>query len=110
MEFRAGTTYRLRFMHISPDDNKAIRLLAADEPVEWRHIARDGADLPSSRVETGPADHPLFDVGSTFDVLWTPERPGALTLQIVTRFNAGLAVFPGDQPPLNTMEIPVRVR
>jgi manganese oxidase len=110
MEFRAGTTYRLRFMHISPDDNKAIRLLAGDEPVEWRHIARDGADLPPSRVETGPADHPLFDVGSTFDVLWTPGRPGALTLQIVTRFNAGLAVFPGDQPPPNTMDIPVSVR
>lgn len=110
MEFRTGTTYRLRFMRISPDDNKSIQLLAPDRPAQWRFIARDGADLPPSRVEARPADVPLFDVGSTFDVLWTPEGRGDMTLRIVTTFNAGLTVFPGDRPPPHTMDIPVRVR
>jgi hypothetical protein len=52
----------------------------------------------------------LFDVGSTFDVLWTPGRPGDMTLRIVTTFNAGLTVFPSDRPPPHSMDIPVRVR
>ena len=110
MEFRAGTTYRLRFMHISPDDNKSIQLFGQDGPVEWQYIARDGADLPPSGVRVGPADVPLFDVGSTFDVLWTPDDPGELTLRIVTRFNAGLTVFPGEGPPPHAMDIAVSVR
>jgi manganese oxidase len=109
MEFVAGRAYRLRFMHISPDDNKSIQLRAGNEPAEWRVIARDGADLPPSPVEAGPGDVPRFDVGSTFDVLWTPVGPGDMTLRIVTTFDAGLTVFPGDGPPPHTMNIPVRV-
>jgi manganese oxidase len=109
MEFRTDTTYRLRFMHISPDDNKSIQLFGPDGPAQWQFIARDGADLPSPRVQVRPADVPLFDVGSTFDVLWTPGRPGDLTLRFVTTFNAGLTVFPGDGPPPHTMDIPVRI-
>jgi manganese oxidase len=110
MEFRAGSTYRLRFMHISPDDNKSIQLLAPDGPAQWRLIARDGADLPPSRVQARDADVPRIDVGSTFDVLWTPAKPGEVTLRVVTRFDAGLTVFPGDGPSPHTMDIPVRVR
>lgn len=110
LEFRAGTTYRLRFMHISPDDNKRVSLLAGDEPVEWRFIARDGAALPPSQVRTRPADLPFFEVGTTFDVLWTPEEPGELTLEIITTFDRGLAAFPRQAPPPDTMEVPVRVR
>jgi manganese oxidase len=110
MDFVAGSTYRLRFMHISPDDNKSIQLRAGNEPAVWRFVARDGADLPPVRVEARPADVPLFDVGSTFDVLWTPEAPGDMTIRIVTRFDAGLTVFPGAGTPPHTMDIPVRVR
>ena len=29
----ADETYRFRFMHISPDDEKRVSLLAGDEPV-----------------------------------------------------------------------------
>ncbi len=110
MEFRAGTTYRLRFMHISPDDRKRISLLAGGEPVQWRFVARDGADLPSSQVQTLPADLPSVDVGTSFDVLWTPQDPGELTFEIVTTFDGGLAAFPREAPPSHTMEVPVRVQ
>lgn len=39
MEFVAGSTYRLRFMHISPDDGRSTQLRAGNEPAEWRFIA-----------------------------------------------------------------------
>jgi hypothetical protein len=56
IELRAGEAYRLRFMHISPDDDKQVELLADEEPVTWQFIAKDGADLPPHQVRTRPAD------------------------------------------------------
>jgi serine-type D-Ala-D-Ala carboxypeptidase/endopeptidase len=38
------------------------------------------------------------------------DQRGDLTLRIVTTFDAGLPVFPGDGPPPHTMVIPVRIR
>jgi manganese oxidase len=110
MEFRAGTTYRLRFMHISPDDNKTIRFLDGDRPVLWRQVAMDGADLPAADVRRTPANRQFFDVGTTFDVLWTPEAPGDLTLRIITTFDTGVAAFPREAPPPHTQDITVTVR
>jgi manganese oxidase len=110
MEFRAGHTYRLRFMHISPEDNKSLRLLDGERPVLWRQVAMDGADLPGAQVRATPAIRPFFDVGNTADFLWTPERPGPHTLRIVTTFYAGVGAFPRPAPPPHTQDISVTVR
>jgi manganese oxidase len=109
LDLRAGTTYRLRFMHISPDDGKRVQLLAGDEPVDWQFIAKDGADLPASQVRTLPAELHIH-VGETYDFLWTPEKAGAFTLRIVTTFDRGVPQFPREAPPPRTQDIPVRVR
>ena len=79
------------------------------EPVEWRALAKDGADLPAGQALAGPADLRI-NVGETYDFLWTPDRPGELTLRIVTTFDTGLAAFPIEAPPPHTLDIPVRVR
>jgi manganese oxidase len=109
LAFRAGTTYRLRFMHISPDDNKTIRFLDGDTPVTWRLVAVDGAELAPDQAREQPADVRFFDVGVTRDFLWTPTHPGELTLRIITTFDTGLPAFPRPAPEPHTMDIPVRV-
>ncbi len=84
-EFRAGETYRLRFIHISPDDAKRVRLLNGAEPERWRQVAKDGAELPPSLARTVPAEiRP--GVGETYDVLWTAGEPGERILEIQTSF------------------------
>jgi hypothetical protein len=49
--------------------------------VRWRPLARDGADLPTSlrslqlaRLQMGP--------GETADFIFTPTRPGSLTMEV----------------------------
>lgn len=108
LEFRAGTPYRLRFMHISPDDDKQVRLLADGEPVTWRHIAKDGADLPASQVADVAAELRIH-VGETYDYLWTPE-PGTYTLRVLTTFDRGVAAFPREAPEPVMQEVVIRVR
>jgi FtsP/CotA-like multicopper oxidase with cupredoxin domain len=110
VDLRAGTPYRLRFMHISPDDDKRVQLLDADRPVMWRQIAKDGADLPASLVTDRDADFSI-GVGETYDFLWTPPHAGDFTLRIVTTFPVGPPNFivPGSRSP-HTADVSLRVR
>ena len=108
IELEAGRTVRLRFMHISPDDDKRVRLLSGEEPVTWRHVAKDGADLPAGQVRDLPAELRIH-VGETYDFLWTPE-PGEYTLRVLTTFDTGTAAFPREAPPPVTQDVEVRVR
>jgi FtsP/CotA-like multicopper oxidase with cupredoxin domain len=103
MELRAGTEYRLRFMHISPNDNKVVRLLGAGGAESWRIVAKDGADLPETQARTIPAELRI-GVGETYDFLWSP-RPGEYTLRIVTMFDRGVPAFPRTPPPPDTTDI-----
>ncbi len=82
--FRPGEEYRLRFLQISPDETKDLRLLRNGEPTQWRPLARDGADLPQERRTPVSAQLHL-DVGQTFDVGWRPRETGTYVLEIVTR-------------------------
>ena len=108
IDLAAGRTIRLRFMHISPDDDKRVRLLAGDRPVTWRQIAKDGADLPDARVRETPAELRIH-VGETYDFLWTP-RPGDYTLRILTTFDRGVPAFPRQAPEPQTQDVLIRVR
>jgi manganese oxidase len=109
--FRAGVTYRLRFMQISPDENKVLRLAGPDgEPVPWTMVERDGVPVPSVRSVPMPAFFRFVDVGTTMDLLWTPEAPGDYALEITTEYDSGLAAFPREAPPDHVMRVPFRVR
>lgn len=90
--------------------HQTLRFLDGDVPVTWTWIARDGADLPIASRRTGPADIRFIDVGHTFDVLWTPQARGDLTLKIITTPDGRLADFRGAPGPPHVTDIPVRVR
>lgn len=83
--FEPGRTYRLRFIHISPDEFKRVRLLRDDQPVSWRPLAKDGADLPAALRTAEPAVAGI-GVGEAYDFEWTPERPGIHVLEVRTSF------------------------
>ena len=83
----------MRFINITPADAIDVEALQGGTTVQWRRVAKDGADL---RVpERGPA-RLRFGPGETIDVEVTP-RAGAGSLMLrTTTFNNF------------TVEIPVR--
>ena len=82
--FTPGRTYRLRFIHISPDEFKQVRLLRDGEVVSWRPRAKDGADLPDAHV-TSLADFGI-GVGEAYDFEWTPDTEGVYVLEVRTSY------------------------
>lgn len=88
MEFKAGTTYRLRLLNMTGDINTIVALLDGETPVEWRLLAKDGATVPAHQATARPAKL-FFDPGEIYDFEFTPKAPGNLVL----RFG------PPDAPP-----------
>jgi manganese oxidase len=58
-----------------------VRLISNDAPVQWKIIAKDGADLPAARVKSSTAGMTIT-VGETYDVEYQAEKPGEVDLQI----------------------------
>ena len=81
--FERGQRYRLRFLHISPDESKRVRLLRDGEAATWRPLAKDGADLAPAHQATVPADLRI-EVGETYDFEWHPTETGDYGLEVVT--------------------------
>ena len=80
IELRAGTSYRFRLINIRTDYNAIVSLLAGDTLVEWRALAKDGADLPPSQATVRPAKL-TFAPGEIIDVEFMARAAGELTLR-----------------------------
>ena len=80
----AGTSYRFRIINIAPDRRAFVTLGDSGRPVQWRTIAKDGADLPLHQATKRPA-HMLMGPGETADFSFTPQHPGVLTLEVATQ-------------------------
>ena len=82
VELRPLTPYRLRFINIT--DNAAdlrVRLRNEGVPVQWKVIAKDGADLPPAQFRPTAADLGIT-VGETYDVEYQSDTPGIRDLEI----------------------------
>jgi FtsP/CotA-like multicopper oxidase with cupredoxin domain len=79
LTFRAGTSYRLRFIHITRGLVGDIALMKGSAPVRWRAWAKDGADLPPALQQESTAEVHT-NTGETYDFLWTPREAGEATL------------------------------
>ena len=76
---KAGTKYRFRLINISPNFNGVVTLLGDNGPVQWRAVAKDGADLPPAQATARPAEQPI-SVGETYDFEYTPAAPASRAL------------------------------
>ena len=78
----AGTTYRMRFINITPVDSDLTYSIAdaSGAPVSWRAIAKDGRDLPPEQAAIKTSGDTIT-VGETRDYSFTPQKEGELYLQ-----------------------------
>ena len=79
----AGTTYRLRFINITPVDSDLTYSIvdASGAPVSWRPIAKDGQDLPAEQSLVKEASGDSITVGETRDYQFTPDKAGEMYLR-----------------------------
>ena len=83
LELAAGVPQRFRFINIGPAGGYWPALRHDSTLVSWRHVAKDGADLPEARATLRPARFRI-QVGETWDFEWIPP-PGEYTLSLGDR-------------------------
>jgi manganese oxidase len=85
IHLKRGTTYRLRVINISaqensyqvsPRDGFFISLKKDGKPVIWKSIDKDGMNIPAGLHEVIPADNQRAAPGTTHDFEFTPDRTG----------------------------------
>ena len=82
LDLHTATKYRLRLISITQDEaDVRVRLLNKGVPVQWKVIAKDGADLPPAQLKFSAADMPIT-VGETYDVEYQASAPGLTDLEI----------------------------
>lgn len=82
VELHSGERYRLRMINITDDlVDLRVRMMSNDKPVQWKIVAKDGADLPAAQLKFSAADMPIT-VGETYDVEYEAKDAGEASLQI----------------------------
>jgi FtsP/CotA-like multicopper oxidase with cupredoxin domain len=94
LSLHAGKRYRFRLINITDEGaDLRVRLLSKSEPMSWRVVAKDGADLPPAQIATSPADM-VLTVGATCDVEVTLEKPGPFGLEVSSESLEGVTMYP----------------
>jgi FtsP/CotA-like multicopper oxidase with cupredoxin domain len=96
LQMRVGNTYRVRLINITANNaNLELTLASGAEPITWRAIAKDGADLPLVQAVESKALRQSLTTGETRDYAITPRAAGDLRLElraITGRVRAALAI------------------
>ncbi|MBA2353039.1 MAG: multicopper oxidase domain-containing protein [Acidobacteria bacterium] len=82
MQLKVGVTYRFRLIDISPNYAAIVTLRGDSGPVQWRAVAKDGADLPPSQTTMRPARQRIA-VGETYDFEFEPTEAGDFRIEVV---------------------------
>jgi FtsP/CotA-like multicopper oxidase with cupredoxin domain len=85
LEWRAGVTYRLRFIDITANGAARVTLEQNGVPVEWSALAKDGADLPAAQALAARASFTIAP-GETYDFTFRPERASTMELMVELPF------------------------
>jgi FtsP/CotA-like multicopper oxidase with cupredoxin domain len=76
MKMKVGIKYKLRLINITAiDPDMVVSLLFNNKPINWRAVAKDGADLPAQQIEMKSAVQPIT-VGETRDFEFSPAEAG----------------------------------
>lgn len=82
MKLQVGLLYRFRLINLTDNlSDLGVRLVSNDAPVQWKIIAKDGADLPPAQLKTSAASMTIT-VGETYDVEYQADKPGEVDLQV----------------------------
>jgi len=94
IELKTGTRYRLRFINITTNESDLrVKFVSRDAPVQWKIVARDGANLSAAQQTLSQADVPIT-VGSTFDVEYQSDREGYVEMQVSAHIFKALIMQP----------------
>jgi FtsP/CotA-like multicopper oxidase with cupredoxin domain len=81
LRWRKGQRNRLRLINITPNNPALVSLMGAAGLVQWRAVAKDGADLPGAQAVMKSSQQVMW-TGETYDFEFEPGEPGGLRLQI----------------------------
>lgn len=79
VHWKEAPTHRLRLINIMSNGRARFRLLRDSVVQQWRPVAQDGADLPTTLAVPGPAEV-ILDVGNTADFVLDRFPPGRYVL------------------------------
>lgn len=83
LQLQAGKKYRFRLINISTNNQgMQVSLRDLNGPVQWRVIAKDGADLQPAAIKPGKAQQTIT-VGETYDVEFSTATPQDLLLDLL---------------------------
>ena len=92
LELSVGTRYRLRIINIHTyRPAMRVEMKTAAGRIDWRAVAKDGADLPPALATSRPAFFPISN-GETYDFEFTPTASGPMRLEVTAATGAVLAV------------------
>ena len=91
MVLRVGVKHRFRLINITPNFSTVVVSLRGEgTPLQWKAIAKDGADLPPSQATVRVARQ-VVAVGETYDFEYEPTTTGELRLEaLALRLGAGI--------------------
>ena len=84
MTIKAGVKHRFRIINITPNFTLNVSLRGESGPVQWRAIAKDGADLPPNQATMRQATLTI-GVGETYDFEYEPTAPGELRIDVAVQ-------------------------
>lgn len=82
MQLKTGVKHRFRIINITPNFTLVVSLRGESGPIQWRAIAKDGADLPPNQATVRAATLTI-GVGETYDFEYEPTGPGDLRLDVL---------------------------
>ena len=86
MAMDRGVTYRIRLVNMAPNLPGTILVGTKEHPVQWRAVAKDGADVPA---RLNKMEHAMLDIdsGETYDFEFQPQSGGEVPIAVVNRVN-----------------------
>jgi FtsP/CotA-like multicopper oxidase with cupredoxin domain len=77
LTLKQGVKYRFRLINIAGSrTDLTVSVLQNGTPVQWRSLAKDGADFPVRQQLTKTAFDQSVSIGQTFDFEFKPEKRG----------------------------------
>lgn len=79
-QLKVGVKHRFRVINITTNFILSVSLRGDAGPVQWRAVAKDGADLPPNQATMRAASF-VIGIGETYDFEFEPTAPGELRLE-----------------------------